>query len=650
MNQVGQPKVAIELIGRAISINPSFAPYHNNLGNAFKGTGEISKGKASFQRALSLNPKDVSTYVNLGLLLESQGDWLEADKSYQSALRYEPSLLQALIGRGNASTALGDHLLASSWYEKAVLSSPDYAPAHNSLGNAQLACCLKEDAKTSYLRAVELDPLFGDAHFNVGNIYFLNRQYAFAVECYEHCIQLKPADLEAHTYLGGALAELGDTNAAIRILTHALSINPLHARAHLFYGNALAKRGDQAGSIKRFETAIRLDPHHSESYTNLGVAQETRGDVVLATESFRRALEFKANDPITLTNLGCNLIHRGDREGISYLERALQHDPEAANLHGALGEALLTFGEHASGWKEFEWRWQLDEFATQRRSCDAPLWTGEPLTDKIILLHAEQGFGDTLQFCRYVPLVAELGGTILLEVQAGLYRLLEHTPGVTKCFRRGDRLPEFNIHCPLMSLPLMLFLTESTIPPPLDYRNIQSEAQPERSNNLAETLSVGLVWAGNPTHVRDAFRSLSLQEMYPLSHVEHVSFVSLQMGPASSATNDIASFPMTQPCMSAIDFYDTAKILEDLDLVITVDTAVAHLAGSMGKLVWILVPEIPDWRWGHRSETTLWYPTAKLFRCSSTGGWRELMKKVVSELTILRDAKRHSLQPSRRIG
>jgi hypothetical protein len=304
-----------------------------------------------------------------------------------------------------------------------------------------------------------------------------------------------------------------------------------------------------------------------------------------------------------------------------------------AEAHLVLSFALLTLGEYETGWKEYEWRWKFAKLTTAVREFSQPSWQGEPLEGRTILLHAEQGIGDALEFVRYVPLVAEAGGRVILEVPPALYTLLRQTPGVAECVRAGDALPEFELQCPLMSLPLVFGTTLQSIPEIVPIV-LQSGKESVRPTAEGEKPRVGLVWAGNKDHQGNEQRSIELKQFAPLWRLASaVQFVSLQKGPAEAQLGEAElPFALENAVADANDFADTAEVIAGLDLVISVDTAVAHLAGSMRKPVWILIPDSPDWRWGLTGETTPWYPTVRLFRATRQGGWPELLERVADEL------------------
>ncbi len=411
----------------------------------------------------------------------------------------------------------------------------------------------------------------------------------------------------------------------------AINLDPTYADAHFNLGNALASQSQHREAVECFKRAIALKPGFAKALQNRGASQEQLGELDAAEESYRRALESDPEYRSVQTNLGLVMAVCGRREGIRILEEILERDPGSADAHWNLSVALLTQGDYLRAWPEFEWRWESGRFTSPKRGFPQPQWRGGPLNGKTILLHAEQGFGDTLQFARYAPLVAARGGRVVLEVQPALRRLLSRVPGVSECIAVGQPLPDFECHCPLMSLPLAFSTTLETIPPAVFAGNTPSSSS--SSENVGD-LKVGLVWAGNPGHRLDALRSIPFSQYLPLAAIEGITFASLQLGEAARQA-EIWPDSLAEPLKNVTDFADSAEIVSGFDLVITIDSAVAHLAGSFGKPVWILQAPVPDWRWGLQSETTPWYPSARLFRRAASGTWDAVIVRIATELVRL---------------
>jgi hypothetical protein len=324
-------------------------------------------------------------------------------------------------------------------------------------------------------------------------------------------------------------------------------------------------------------------------------------------------------------------------EALTSYRKSIALKPDYALAHWSLAVNRLRFGDFKTGWAEGEWRWKCPGLPIIERKFGCPLWLGaEPIRGKTILLHSDQGLGDALQFCRYVPLVAAMGAHVILEVQSELRELVSGLDGVSTVVPRGEALPDFDLHCPLASLPLAFDTSVDTIPSTTPYVSVGDYAQAWK-NRLTSVRSprVGLVWSGNPDHNNDRNRSIALETLLPLLDAD-VGFVSLQKDARQA---DRAILDQRKEILDLgpelKSFVDTAAVVSHLDLVISVDTSVAHLAGALGRPVWILLPYVPDWRWLlHRTDSP-WYPTARLFRQSETRDWRTVIQQVCTELNSL---------------
>ncbi len=531
----------------------------------------------------------------------------------------------------------GQSNLATDLIGKAISITPRHAPYHNSLGNALHTLGDVSGAIASYLAAVEHDPSDPDALINLANISTAQHLFRLAIPLYERALELAPSDRGLVTLLGRAYMDNGDMQKALLTFHRAIQMDPHHAASHLFLGHAMSSSGDFAGSLPSFHEAIRLDPTCHEAHNGLGAAYEGLEAFPQAATAFATAHSILPTSVEYLINIGLNMARRGDPAGSAYLDQAIHLAPDHVEAHVVLAEILLSAGDYPRGWQEYEWRWRKPEFLTRTRPFVQPMWRGDPLNGRVILLHAEQGYGDTIQFTRFIDDVVRLGGVVLLEVQSALYRLLQHLPGVHQCFRQGvDPLPAFDVHCPLMSLPGLLGTTIESLPlpTPLAFHDTHSSPLP---TPVERPLRIGLVWSGNPQHTRDAFRSIPLRQFLPLSEVPGVLFVSLQK---NSGTNDQdalspSPIPMSYPLRECEDFLDTSNVIADLDLILSVDTAVAHLAASIGKPVWLLLPQAADWRWGFSGEKSPWYPSIRLLRQTPECRPSELIARVAKELSIL---------------
>ncbi|MHB8746494.1 MAG: tetratricopeptide repeat protein, partial [Gammaproteobacteria bacterium] len=366
-------------------------------------------------------------------------------------------------------------------------------------------------------------------------------------------------------------------------------------------------------------------------YNNLGLALHGQDRYEEAIVQYQRAIAFKPDYAQAYYNLGNSCVSQGKPcEALLHFEHATALKGDFALAHWNLSLALLLSGDLIPGWKKYEWRWDINK--QDKRNFPCPLWDGEDISGRTILLHAEQGLGDAFQFIRYAPLVAERGARVVVECQSVLVQLLATVRGITRVVDNAERLSGLDMHAPLLSLPNIFHTTLSSIPAQIPYLTADHElveSWRDKIGTVERKLKVGLVWAGNPSHQNDHNRSCSLQAYAPLARVPGVAFFSLQKGPAAVQLNDAPQgLNLIDYTDELVSYSDTAALLANLDLIISVDTSVVHLAGAMGKVVWALLPFAPDWRWLLDREDSPWYPTMRLFRQPQSGDWASVMESV----------------------
>ncbi|OYV71168.1 MAG: hypothetical protein B7Z74_07275 [Deltaproteobacteria bacterium 21-66-5] len=421
---------------------------------------------------------------------------------------------------------------------------------------------------SAYRKAVALQPDYAKAYCNLGNALREQDRFDEAIAALERAIALKADFAEAHSNLGAALRDAGRYDEAVAACRQALALRPKFPEAWSNLGSALHDAGLEDEAVEAYRQAIALKPDFAEAYTNLGTVLKDMGRLDGAVEAARRAVALK---------------------------------PDSPEAHYNLAFVLLRSGDFAEGWREYEWRWLFKDFPAHRWSSSKPQWDGSPLAGRSILLYCEQGFGDILQFIRYVPLVAERGGRVIVMCPPELRRLLSSLTDIDRFVLFDEPLPEFDVQCPTMSLPLAFGTTPETIPASVPYLRAEAgdiERWRERLAREPAGPKVGLVWAGRSTHKNDHNRSLPLSLLAPLAAVPGIHFYSLQKGgPSSQAKNAPQGMRLVDWTDELHDFADTAALVTNLDLVIGVDTAVAHLTGALGKPVWLLAPHVSDWRW-----------------------------------------------------
>jgi len=559
--------------------------------------GRWQEAETIYRQVLAVQPHHAGALHLLGLVAHHTGRHAEAADSIRQALQFDPGNAAAHSNLGQVYYTLGRLDEASAELRQALALQPDLAEAVYNLGLVADLQGRTEEAVAVLRRAVELRPQWPEAHFQLGRMLHRQGQIGAAAQAYGRACELRPDFLEAHNNLGNALKESGQLEEAERVLRHTLNIPPAHPGVYCNLGAVLTEQGRLDEAIAALHHALRLDARHPEIHTNLGLALFEKGEYAEAEAAYGRALELMPTHGNARFNYACLLLLRGD---------------------------------FAGGWPLYEARWDvLLQPLLARFTC--PAWDGGEPAGRTVLLHAEQGFGDAIQFIRYAPQAAECGAHILVQAPSLLTPLLGAARGVEEVITTGDPLPQFDFHLPMLSLPMVFQTTPENLPHDVPYLSAdatRSAAWKERLGSPTPSRSrVGLVWAGSATHPRRTLRDISFEKLRPLLEAENAEFFSLQLGTATPTDQRVIDHTA-----HLHDFADTAGLIAQLDLVITVDTAVAHLAGALGKPVWTLLPFVPDWRWGLEREDSPWYPTMRLFRQPTLGDWDSVIRRVSEEL------------------
>jgi len=536
--------------------------------------------------------------------LHRQGDLAQAEKIYARILKSRRDHFDALHLLGLLKHQAGKAGEAYRLITAALAVNPRSADARANLGLVLHALKRDADALASFDQALALDPDHREALNNRGTALLNLGRAAEALASFDRLLVANPHHLEAQVNRANALLELDRAEEATAAYDAVLAVHPRHAGAHFNRGNALARRDRFADAVAAYDRAIALVPGYVKAHTNRGLALRALNRQTEALASYSRAI-------------------------------ALEKDFAEAHLNAA--HALLTLGDFARGFAAYEWRWRVASLAPHRRTFRQPLWLGTPpVRGRTILLHAEQGLGDTIQFARYAKPLTRAGAAVVLEVAPALKELLSRVDGAARVLARGEALPPFDLHCPLASLPLAFKTELPSIPAEVPYLS----APPERMEKWRACMDglarprVALAWAGNAAHANDRNRSIPLARLAPLWSAGDPSFISVQRDGREADAGVLARAPRLLHLGDELsDFADTAAVLALADLVISVDSAVAHLAGAMGRPVWILLPFSPDWRWMLEREESPWYPTAKLLRQPAIGDWDSVIERLRRELT-----------------
>jgi Tfp pilus assembly protein PilF len=537
---------------------------------------------------------------------------------------------------------------AEQLYQQILRQAPGHADAHHMLGVLAYQAGRLGEAEARYRECLRLRPDHADAQNNLGLLLVNQGKPGEAAAHLQQALRLRPDFPEAHNNLGIALLNQGKPAEAVGFFRQALRLQPDFPQAYNNLGNAFKEQRQFDQAEANYREALRLRPGFAEVHNNLGFLFVNQGKLGEAVASFREMARLQPGSPEAYNSLGNALQAQGQLEEAeaSYRE-ALRLRPDFVEAHFSRALGLLQSGDYARGWPEYEWRWRRPR--TPPRPFQQPRWDGGPLGGRTILLYCEQGLGDAIQFVRYAPLVKDRGGAVVLECPGALIPLLSTCPGIDRPVARGQPLPDFDVQVPLLSLPGLLGTTLQTVPAQVPYL-FAEEKRVERWRRVLGPppgLKVGIIWQGNPQHPADYVRSIPLAQFAPLAGVEGVRLVSLQKGPGVEQLRELAGrFPVTE-LSEELDaeggaFLDTAALMKSVDLVVTSDTAAAHLAGALGVPVWVALSRMADWRWLREREDSPWYPTMRLFRQSRLGDWAPVFEAMAGELRRLAQARRPS--------
>jgi tetratricopeptide (TPR) repeat protein len=536
---------------------------------------------------------------------------------------------------GVAELQQGRNATAAEWIGRALDAAPGYAEAECNLGVALRALGRVGEAEAAYRRTLELLPDHPEAHLNLGRLLRDGGRLEEAAVHIERAVALQPGAARAHLHLGILRRLEGRPEEAAASLETALALTPGDAEAWNELGATHLDRREIEDAVAAFRQAVALRPAYVEALTNLGAALRRARRLDGAEEAYGEALRHAPERAETHANLGVLRMSQGRvDEAILSFDRAIALRPGYGDALWNRANALLLRGDFARGWDEYEARWQRKE-ATPR-DFPAPAWEGESLAGRTLLVHAEQGLGDTIQFVRYLLLLEGRAARIVLEVQEELAELLSGLPGVDAIVARGKALPAFDAHAALLSLPRILRTRLDTIPAGVRYLAADPALERAWGDRLGpkDGVRIGLVWAGNPKHSNDHNRSAPAAFLPAIAGSAGCRFFSLQMGERRR--------DLLQPgCRGIVDlapllrsFADTAAALTQMDLCIAVDTSVAHLAGALGRPTWVALPFTPDWRWLMGRDDSPWYPTMRLFRQTAPGDWNSVTDAIHAALRV----------------
>ena len=613
------------------------------LGQALKAQGHCAEAGAAYEESIRSDGMNVFARMGIGELHIAEGLGEQAAREFALVLRSQPMLVAAHLGLGNALALQGRNVEALECYERALSFKPRLPEAEYAAGFVLARLGRAQEAEIRYRRALTLRPDFAAAWVSLGCLLRDHGQDLWAAAALDRAVELRPDMIAGWINLAILCREQRRPERAEAHLRKAFALNPAQFETLIAWCQFRIAQKDFAGAWSWLRWALLHDPFNAEAVNTHGILLHVEGRCAEAIGVFDRAEALGSKS--AASNRGNSLLDIGRMsDALLSHGQAVAADPDHPGARYNLALTRLRLGDWQRGWRDYEARLRFREVHPHPRVFKQPRWHGEGLHGRRVLLHAEQGLGDTIQFCRYAALVTALGGQAILQVQEPVERLMRSLAvaqaGFVEIARLGTADSEarvsFDLECPLMSLPAVFGTTVETVPWPGAYLAADPEGARKKVrlfSSPAQNHRIGLAWAGNPHYKGDSLRSTTLSTFLPLLCTPNCTWFSLQKG---DAARQIAALPRDVVVLDTSgndrDLAETAALIATLDLVITTDTCIAHLAGAMGKPAWVLLPYLADWRWMEQRETTPWYPTARLFRQAKAGDWIGLMERAVAEL------------------
>lgn len=598
--------------------------------------GRLDDAERGYRATLDIDPAHVDALHLLGVLRHQLGAHAEAADLVGRAANLRPQDAALQLNLGNALKALGQLDGAIERFRNALTLAPTFPLAHYNLGNAYAAAGRHEDAADAFQKSLRLQPANASSHNNLGNALHALGRHEDAIACFQRALELQPGHAGAHNNLGMALNSLDRADEAAAQFRAAIAAQPRFVAAHFNLANTLNATGQHAEASAVFEAVLALQPQFPPALFGLGNALAAMGRPKEALPHFERVVGLDPKFALAWLSLGTTHHALGAHAAaVRGFDQALRLRPDLASAHMNRAVSWLTLGDFTRGLPEYEWRLKaMGQLATQT----LPRWNGEPIEKHTLLVHAEQGFGDTLQFARFVPLAAQRAAHVVLEVQPQLVPIL--APAALEwrvtLIAQGTPRPQAGLQCPLLSLPLALGTDVDTIPARTPYLSVPPNYRRKWRGSIGghAKRKIGLAWSGRAQQQEN--RTMSLEELEPLFALNGIDWIILQ---PELSTADRAALDV-HPRASTIhrfderigDFGDTAAIIERLDAVVSIDTSIAHLAGALRKPLWLMLPFAADWRWFVDEPRSAWYPGAHLVRQPEPGAWAEVVANVANEL------------------
>jgi tetratricopeptide (TPR) repeat protein len=604
--QAGRLSEAERICHQIVDVDSSCVDGWNLLGVIALQSGQHEIAVDRLKRAFALNPRNAEVCNNLGIALQKCKACEEAIGIFNQALELRP----------------------------------DFVEAHYNLANSLKERNRFDEAIVCYRRVLKANPDFADAYLNLGDAFVAQDNATEAANCYQKVTDLRFDSGEAYYKLGCACHELARLNEAVACLSQCILLMPDFAPAHFMLGTVLQKQGALQDAAARLYRALELSPDHWEAKLKLGSVLHRLGKIDEAVHCYFQVLERNPECPDAYNNLGVVFQTQGLLEkAAAYFDKALELRPDYPGARSNRSLVMLAQGDFQRGWQEYEWRWKTGDL--QARDFAGPRWNGEPLEGKTILLWAEQGLGDTIQFIRYAALAKSRGATVVIEAPKPLLKLLANCPGIDRLVGCGDEIPSFDVHAPLLSLPAKFETTLTTIPADVPYVFADVSLVSEWHERLKDIhgLRIGINWRGRKGQGSFRSRDIPLDCFAMLAQIPGVRLISLQKdlqhGELEAAHYRVPIVDVGDFDTSRGAFMDSAAIMKNLDLVISSDTSLPHVAGALAVPVWVALPFGSEWRWLLGRSDSPWYPTMRLFRQQAAGDWAGVFNVICTELRDL---------------
>lgn len=637
--QAGNYQIAAGYLRSAIGVDSAVAAVHCDLGNTYKELGQLDNALQSYAATLALDASHLDACFNRAITLHEMQRYDQALEAYAEVMSRHGEDAAVLNNIAMILYSQRRHHEALEVFDRALAIDGGYLDAHSNRCDVLAALELFDAALQACGRMIEIAPQLGDGYLKRAIVQLRLQQPEQALADADAAIRIAPNSPDCHRIRGLTLHALQRYPLAIGSYDTALKLNPADAAAYDQRGLAQAQQRQFTAALTSHERAIELDMNMAAAHLHRADVLRQLGRLEPAVQGYVRALELDAASAEACTGHAVVLAMLGrDNEALDVYRQALALDPQHAPAYWHRSQLYLRNGQFEQGWKDLDWRAKVGSLSGAPRAFSAPRWQGaESLDGKTILLYAEHGVADTLYACRYVGMVAERGAKVILEVPQALVGLMTNLEGVSQLVVAGEGLPAFDFECPLLSLPLAFNTTLASIPAAPRYL----ESNPDKVAHWAEVLGervkprIGIVWSASAADPESIQRSIHLADFGRMFAID-CQFVVLQ-GELNAIDRAVLATKrnVLQPGAGVVDYADMAALCESMDIVITVDGAVAHLAGALGKPTWVLLPAAPDWRWMREGESSPWYPSSRLYRKALDAGWNAVLDKVETDLRAL---------------